>query len=245
VEIEFNGISKSTAYRVLSAAGVNVRDESYNHSTRTHWKLITDGSVSGSGLELVSPILAGDDGFAQLTLVLETLTAAGARVDRSCGMHVHHDMGGLTGEEIASFFEFYVDRQNSIDLLVAPSRRNGSQHSYYTSRVTQTERDRIGASFRANRQAPGGDRYRTINVQSFSRYETVEIRQHQGTLNAKKAVAWVKFGQSMITAARSGHGASVPTTVFEMIQSLTTDHDLAADAAEYLMGRALHFTSAE
>ena len=42
-------------------------------------------------------------------------------------------------------------------------------------------------------------RYRKMNLQSFSKYGTVEIRQHQGTLNWLKIVNWMIFTQALVT----------------------------------------------
>jgi hypothetical protein len=36
---------------------------------------------------------------------------------------------------------------------------------------------------------------RDLNIASLERHGTVEIRLHEGTLDSKKAVAWVQFGQ--------------------------------------------------
>lgn len=67
----------------------------------TGWHLKTDSTVKpnaqqqsqnfgNTGRELVSPILKGNDGLRQLKLACEALEAAGARVNKSCGLHVHH-----------------------------------------------------------------------------------------------------------------------------------------------------------
>ena len=139
IEIEFNGVSMARAFRALQDAGVNVTRPGYTHRVTESWKLITDGSVSGSGLELVSPILSGESGYSQVMMVMSVLSGIGGRVNTSCGMHVHHDAGDLNGYVIASFVEAYVLRQGAIDQLVAPSRRN--QRGGYCQRVTESELD--------------------------------------------------------------------------------------------------------
>lgn len=47
IELEIAGINRQTALTSLSAVGIAVHDESYNHTTRSHWKLVGDGSVRG------------------------------------------------------------------------------------------------------------------------------------------------------------------------------------------------------
>lgn len=249
IEIEFFGISSNTALDALTTAGLNVDRQSYNHNTCPTWKLVTDATVNGSGLELVSPKLSGESGYAEVMLAMTTLKAAGAVVNHSCGMHVHHDAEDLTGHEIASLMELYVGRQDAIDQLVAPSRR-GTIYNTWCQRVDPRELSRIVTSLRAERRPPVGHgngnsqyRYRTINVQAMLRHGTVEIRQHQGSLNGEKAIAWIKFGQALIRSAQSNASQAVPNTVFEMLQSLATNHGLDTATAEYLITRAFHFAN--
>lgn len=237
IEIEFNGCSQQDALIAVQAAGIDCRIEPFNHTTRTWWKLITDVTA---GWEIVSPPLSGEDGYEQVRKVMEALSTAGAQVDRRCGMHVHHDAADLSGEDIASMVEFYAGHQDAINRLVAPSRRTMQR---YLGPLSSNEVRLIANQMRANRTAANVTRYRNINAtDAFTRHGTIEIRQHQGSLNPEKAIAWIKFGQSMIRAAKATAVQSVPNTVFEMLQTLTTDHGLAAEAAEYLMGRAMHFT---
>ena len=70
IELEIVGITRQTALRALSAVGIHVQDESYNHTTRGYWKLVPDGSVRG-GFEVVSPILEGERGIEEAMTVAE------------------------------------------------------------------------------------------------------------------------------------------------------------------------------
>src|SRR3954470_7213352 len=58
------------------------------------WNAQNDGSIRPTipgyvGVEIVSPILRGADGLAQIADVVARLNAMGGRVNRSCGFHVH------------------------------------------------------------------------------------------------------------------------------------------------------------
>ena len=58
IEIEAYNCSRERLARELREAGIEVTVESYNHTTRPHWKLVTDSSINGNDtFELVSPIL--------------------------------------------------------------------------------------------------------------------------------------------------------------------------------------------
>ena len=102
IEIEFFGVHVYKVVEALRVNGVNFQHESYNHSTRSYWKLITDCSVTnrGTGLsrgghELVSPILVGREGLEEVRKVMDVLDSIGAKVDKSCGLHVHHGVQNL------------------------------------------------------------------------------------------------------------------------------------------------------
>ena len=105
VEVEFTGAETQTVATelqiILAGTGIDVHLEGYNHQTRNHWKVTTDATVtecrdyrngSGFGGELVSPVLHGEAGLAEMKKVLDALNqvANGAvDVDRRCGVHVH------------------------------------------------------------------------------------------------------------------------------------------------------------
>jgi hypothetical protein len=87
VEIEIRAtLDREQIARALQAANINAAAESYNHSTRPYWKVITDSSC---GYEIVSPVLRGEQGLGELAKVCQILTDLGCQVNRSCGLHVH------------------------------------------------------------------------------------------------------------------------------------------------------------
>lgn len=218
IEIEFSGLDPYRAAEAIRAAGLEAEAEGYNHDTRDHWKIVSDSTC---GYEAVSPILSGEDGYEQVRKVMRALSEAGARVDRRCGMHVHRDVNDLTGEAIATLVETYAGSQTTIDRFLARSRRSGQ--SEWCAPMTARDVERVAEGFRTHRQADSGvTRYRSINVQSFPRYGTVEIRQHQGTLNGSKAVAWIMLGQALVVAAQTEtpvDGGSVETFLASLVDA--------------------------
>lgn len=146
IEIEFirpNELEKST---IVNKINSNLTDEgftgcqleSYNHITRPTWKLVGDSSVHGQynyrgGNELVSPILRGLNGKRQLEIVLKVLNDLGCKVNRSCGLHVHHDVTDtmVKGKKEATVFlnnliKFTCKFEHFIYRLISPSRLTGS-----------------------------------------------------------------------------------------------------------------------
>ena len=93
VEIEAYNCTRDRLARELTAAGIRVEVEGYNHTDHTdHWKLVTDSSLHGNNtFELVSPILHGEQGLEELEKVCWVLDLCNAKVNDSCGLHVHMD----------------------------------------------------------------------------------------------------------------------------------------------------------
>ncbi len=132
VEIEYIGGGGPSGTRsaiavVLRAAGLEVQVENYNHSTRRHWKLVGDGSLSGHNAgELVSPPLRGDEGRRQVELACRALRSVGADVNTSCGLHVHHDVGRMNATAFGRVFRLWLNNQQHVDQLVSTGRRTST-----------------------------------------------------------------------------------------------------------------------
>lgn len=91
---------------------------------------------------------------------------------------------------------------------------------------------------RTARYALSGDRYRNLNFQSYGKHGTMEVRQHQGTLDAAKMWAWVRFGQSMMDAAAAGHRMDDVRSVTDLAVRLIDHGNLEQDVADYLVARS-------
>jgi len=236
VEIEFNGINATDAMRALNATSLRVVSES--GSSRSSWCLKYDGSVSGTGLELVSPPLSGDEGMEEVRIALRALRGVGARVNATCGLHVHHEIRDLAEAGIRRFVNAWAANQDLIDFLVSPSRRHGVPGaSTYCRRWTERElSDFNTCTSRLNSPT----RYKSVNVECFGRYGTVEVRQHQGTLDFAKVKAWIELGQSMVEACRTAPLAAA-AQASTGLRDLFANLELHEDTAAYLLGRAIAF----
>lgn len=209
IEVEHNGIALSNTRRALVNAGLQAIEDRYSaRAPQGVWKCTHDGSC---GNEAVSPVLNDEAGLNELRDAMRAISNAGGHVDRRCGTHVHLDTSDLDGPAIARFVKLYVDHQEDIDDLMPRSRRG----NYYARRVDVVELDTIVQAFTAMRSTPRGwgqeRRYRSINVMAFPKHGTIEIRQHQGTLNFGKLRAWVMLLMAMVEVARLDRCAEVET----------------------------------
>jgi len=200
------------------------------------WRMKHDGSLGMNGIEVVSPALQGQAGLDSLRTVYQLLLDNEASVDRRCGGHVHHEARDLGAQGLIRFARSYAANQDLIDWLVSPSRRrNGST---YCHRLTETELSGLRVYGDGISGIPS--RYKTVNLHSFARYGTVEIRQHQGTLSFRKMEAWIKLGQGLLDAvAGRGQAFSGFTSLREFLNTTGIDEDAGA----FLLGRAVQFNA--
>ena len=204
IEIEAYNCTRERLARELTAAGISVEIEGYNHTDHTdHWKLVTDGSLSGNNtFELVSPILHGEQGLEELEKVCWVLDLCNAKVNDSCGLHVHMDAAEFDLQTWKNLIITYKRLENVIDHFMPRSRRN---NSYCRTLVAISEASINRASnISALRAAFEHDRYRKVNLEAYARHRTVEFRQHGGSTNFTKMSTWIHFLSKMITFAKQG-----------------------------------------
>lgn len=218
VEIEMVAQDINALAAALNAAGVACVNERYTHATTAHWKLVPDSSVSSMGvggfaIELVSPVLSGTSGLAELLTVCTVLKAQGCKVNRTCGLHVHFGANDLDHESMKRVVKLAVRNETYIDLFMAPSRRGNAGH-YCQSQATFAGRYTTGLkglfkaidrtnSFYQLQSLMNPSRYYKLNLLAFSRHGTIEFRQHQGTVEYQKISNWIIFLDAMITEAIS------------------------------------------
>jgi len=187
LEFEVAGISTSAASAALNRGGITCVLPNRQHEVNENWTSVADGSVRGA--EIVSPIL-DEVRLNEASTVARLLLGAGGKVDRTTGFHVHIGAAALSVDHIAQWYLNWNLVHEAIGALVAPSRLNNSYCKVPTLQNLDRNAERIRSG---NISDSNGDRYQSFNLQSFSRYGTLEIRVHQGTLNGTKAVAWAKF----------------------------------------------------
>jgi hypothetical protein len=204
IEIEAFGITKQAAMTALRNAGIDARIEGYNHEARGHWKIVSDATVP-DGFEVVSPVLTGEQGLAQAKVVLDALNAANARVDRRTGLHTHYGASDLTAAEIATVVRRYARFEDEIDAWMAPSRRGNANRFCRSVRsflASGSVMQKL-ASRSINEACDAfGTRYAKVNLEAWRRHRTIEFRQHGGTVEAEKALAWIRFGLGFIEESR-------------------------------------------
>jgi hypothetical protein len=252
--------------RALTEAGVECKYEGYHHNTRPYWKVVTDASVETpngrKGLELVSPPLSGEEGLREVEKVCGALATIGAWVSRSCGMHVHHDAADMNIDAIKDLAWLMNRFAPVFDGLVPLSRRAGQNRfceHWSEYHLTELARVRTLGDLRMRYHGESHARYRTLNVCSVQRHGTVEFRQHGGTVEGSKIVAWTLLTQGLVEKAQAarvkktqmkatGDGidnmirAAGLRTCKPHGQKIAPEHEARVrNTVKYLMERARHF----
>jgi len=204
IEIEAYNCTRERLARELTAAGINVQVEGYNHTDHTdHWKLVTDSSLSGNNtFELVSPILHGEQGLEELEKVCWVLDLCNAKVNDTCGLHVHMDAAEFDLSTWKNLILTYKRLEGVIDNFMPHSRRN----NHYCKALTAITENSIkhARNIGELRAAFFHNRYHKVNLEAYARHRTVEFRQHGGSTNFTKMSAWIHFLSKMITFAKQG-----------------------------------------
>lgn len=221
--------------QALNQAGIAAFVGGRFDSTNGRWKITHDGSIhtdhrGGHGLELVSPALSGEAGFAQIAQICGVINRHGFIINKSCGLHVHIDVRRPTALDIEAMKRLallYVEHESLID-LVLPASRRGSANIYCRSianvntaelmrceDTTQIARVLYGNP-RLQHSATGRGRrrryywgnneshlrYVKLNFMSLSKHGTVEFRHHSGTIDADKIRNWVVACLRMVDTAQ-------------------------------------------
>ena len=201
IEIEAYNCNMERLARELREAGIHVAVEGYNHTTRDHWKLVTDSSLQGNNtFELVSPILVGENGLKELETVCWVLDICNAKVNDSCGFHVHMDAASFNLDTWKNLALTYKHLEHLIDAFMPRTRRNNT----YCKTLSGVSDERIKSvrTIDGLREVFNNDRYHKVNFEAYSRHRTVEFRQHSGTTNFTKMENWIRFLNGLITFAK-------------------------------------------
>lgn len=196
VEIECYNLNKSAVLAALRAESVNAIETGYNHTDYTDtYKLGYDGSISGSnGCEVVSPILRN---LSSLKKVCKVINEAGAKVNKSCGLHVHFGAKDFTIAQWIRIIRNYAALESIIDSFMPASRRDNNNGycksivnaaNHVSGALTMTD---IQAAFRR-------DRYHKVNVMAYNGHKTIEFRHHSGTTDFAKIEMWINFLRGLL-----------------------------------------------
>lgn len=166
-----------------------------------------------------------------------------AYVNNTCGTHVHFDMrvvpGASTPQEAEKQVKQYGARLArcvpALKMMLPKSRRNNQ----FCLNVIN-EMPRVGAPDMGPNHIDK-ERYVFINMKSYRRFETIEVRGHSGTLNAEKILNWIALcDKIMTTRIRFKSETHEIRNPLDLIRAYKLDDNLS----KYVQGRFTQFNTA-
>ncbi|MGB1204417.1 MAG: amidoligase family protein [Chitinophagales bacterium] len=208
VEIEAFNIPRADLTRALKRAGIKVKTDNRSSDAyeQNYWKVTTDSSIAGNQtFELVSPKLKGTAGIKELEKVCEVLKQKNAKINKSCGLHIHLDATDFSLDDWKALIKNHINYEKLITSFMPKSRRKNTycksmMKSYGSKKSIYQAIDRCN-SIEDIRDFYNSKYYR-LNVQSYFRHKSVEFRQHSGTIEFEKIKNWILLLNTLVKKAK-------------------------------------------
>jgi hypothetical protein len=197
------GVEIETLAPADLAQTANLQIGAYHHGIQVPylpagWKAERDGSIAEmpgyQSCEIVSPILRGSEGLAQVIEVLKTLEEKGHKVNASCGVHCH----------VGWHPEWPSDALARLITIVAYAEKG----LYAITGTKNRERGRFCGGIRkyGNQKDAKGrldyDRYHALNLTNLAHgRQTVEFRVFSGSTSGTKVVGWIQVCLGLVERA--------------------------------------------
>lgn len=228
VEIETVGITREACARAMHTV-IGGRVEHRPHEPHSPWcvvapdgrvwRAMTDGSLSdasGHSAEVVTPVLTEAD-MATLQDVVRAVRRAGARVNHTCGVHVHVGVRNHRGETALRPVHLagLVHLVHAAEPAVREALQIGANRANYcralptslVNRMPKRPRNEaaVGTAW-YNGPAPRGyhyhdSRYHGLNLHAVWDKGTVEFRWFNGTTHAGKIKSYVQLCLGLVRAS--------------------------------------------
>lgn len=174
------------------------------------------------GREIIITFKFGDWEFVQN--ICKKLNEIKVTVNKTCGMHVHFDMRHLENARKVGIVAQRVAKTVPALKGILPASRSDNE---YCSKPINRSSDSNGRH----------SRYAFVNVQSYEKHKTLEIRGHSGTTDATKIINWIRLLKIIMDKPNRRE----VLTVENMIERFKLDTDLV----EYVNIRAAKFSNAK
>jgi hypothetical protein len=177
------------------------------------------GRVDGMHtLEIVSPILRGEDGLTQVVYVVNDLAELGAAPDEHCGLHVHIGVEDLTLAQVRAVKRAFIRYERAFYGLSGTKAAHRSSSRY--CKITDDWHSDVD------------DRYRSLNLrntllarQGVGRKNTVEFRMWASTTVDTTVVAAISMAMALICKVVAFGAATHPRIESETESVKTFVHE--------------------
>lgn len=230
VEIETVGVPRSTVAKAMSLVLKAKKSETLpdpndppmtfeeiHASNDAVWKVMDDDSLQAEPhlrAEIVTPVLKESD-LKTLLSVIKAIAKTGAKVNASCGIHVHIGALEASVEDICRLIDIVIDEEPK---LIKEFACNPNRIKNYAKPISP---DFI-KNFKSNRPKTDADlevlwygkpatkpidrydetRYRGLNLNSYFLRFTIEFRYFDSTLDPRMVEAYVNRCLKLVDKAK-------------------------------------------
>jgi len=202
------------------------------------WGAKNDCSVCGK--EFFSAILKGDNGLAAIDRLCDFADDNNWEVDSRCGYHAHFDMRGESNDSLKAIALAYLASYDVWSLFVNHNRLRNSYCGAHDVEISELWACRDFSYF-----SDSQDRYQWINFCAYNKFQTFEVRLHEGTLDGCAVKNWVRgHATFMDWAAANGWNIvrnkllnASTTEKLALLRKIWTDAG-CADLADYYEKKA-------
>lgn len=237
VELEITHISRDRAAvaiaQVLNGNDHYTKEWSYDRrvvkdSTGRKWTVCSDASVTGSssnhGGEFVTPVLRYED-IPVLQECIRALRRAGARVNNSCGLHIHVGADKHNAKSLKNLAFTFKAKQDLIYKAAGATDRLDNQYcrpiddrlinKFKEVKAKDLDMNKVAdvwygtyAPYSSRTQHYNHSRYHGLNFHSVWYHGTVEFRLFHATLHAGEVRAYINLVLAMSAQAINSKRAS-------------------------------------
>lgn len=235
-ELEFTGITRSTAAKVVAkffgtkAIHFSGPYDKYTVRDNTHriWTVMSDSSIrienGGERCELVTPILRWSD-IETLQEIVRQLRHAGAKVNETCGQHVHVGANGLTAQAVRALVNTVASREEIFCRALNVHEKRKQYCRPTNERFLRELNEKKPATLDELKTIWYGDnrdhgwhydptRYAIVNLHALFTKGTVEFRIFNATMHAGEVKAAIQFCAALVAFARKSR-----RTVYHKVQT--------------------------
>lgn len=242
IEIEMTGLTRNSAAKVIAGyfntnaqhVGGSYDTYSIRDGENRQWKVMSDASihcVARNGdvasrlysVEVVSPICKYED-IETIQEIIRKLRGAGAKVNSSCGIHVHVDASKHTPKTLRNIVNIIASKE---DLLYKTLQINVAREHYcrktdtrfleeLNSRRPSTMRELNHLWYNGRDRSDfhyDDTRYHGLNLHSVFGKGTIEFRLFNSTLHAGEVKSYIQLCLAISHQALAQKRASHTKTV--------------------------------
>ena len=233
MEFEFAGITREFAADIIASifgtksfhVGEALDEYIIAYKEKRLWKVVRDASIEAyrdlEQCELVTPILSEGDEVTLLQAVSK-LYEVGARVNKSCGIHIHVDAATFTPQAIINLVALIESNEKLIYKALGISKDRLRYCKRINDDLIQMIKERKPESVSDiqklwYKESPyelvdgkyHSTRYHGLNLHSIYYNGTIEFRMFNGSLDPAEIVAYMDFTLALCEKSKSNNRAVI------------------------------------